>query len=141
MGAARQARNRHADEMVENEHWTWSERRTQGSPGSVDRELLFSVDQVAAARERVRRPGRPGRGDLFYARVAAAYDEWLDSGDRLGVLAERLHMSEPALRAVLGDARRKGMLTKAPPGRSGGRATDRAKRLLEEAGATPDEEI
>lgn len=55
-----------------------------------------------------KRPGRRGRGIEYYAELAVQYEEWQRSGDRLAILAKRMYMSESALRAALGTARRQG---------------------------------
>ena len=77
-----------------------------------------------------KRPGRRGHPREYYARLALEYEAWQQTGERFAVLAKRKHMSESALRAALGAARNKGLLTKAPPGRAGGNATEEAKTLL-----------
>ncbi len=79
------------------------------------------------------RPGRRGYPLRHYAELAVQYEEWRLSGDRLATLAKQKHMSESALRAALGAARRKGLLTPAPPGRAGGSATEKARAILRAA--------
>lgn len=83
-----------------------------------------------------RRPGRRGRDDRHYASVAALYletcreatkDEDRDVMTRLG---GKLHLSESTIRGQLGEARRRGLLTEAPAGRSGGELTNRARQIL-----------
>jgi hypothetical protein len=77
-----------------------------------------------------KRPGPRGYPLEYYAKLAVEYEAWLKTGERLSVLAKRKCMSESALRAALGTARRKGLLTPTPRGRAGGHATDHAKALL-----------
>lgn len=103
--------------------------RTPPRHGSAERD-----DQLMALRGRGKRPGRRGHPDSYHARLAVEYETWLDSGERLAVLAERVHLTESGLRAALNVARSKGLLTDAPRGRAGGEATERARRLLRDEG-------
>jgi hypothetical protein len=77
------------------------------------------------------RPGRVGRPDVFYASLAAQYVELLKaSATPTKALAELHSYSESSMRDYLHQARERGLLTKAPPGRSGGELTDKAKEIL-----------
>lgn len=89
------------------------------------------------------KPGRRGRGDLYYAEVAYRYVRALRSNPRAPiplVLAELEAQGEPTtadqLKARLRRARKRGLLTAAPPGRPGGELTDEALALLREVGLT-----
>src|SRR5262249_23452170 len=86
------------------------------------------------------RPGRAGRDDLFYARIAATYVEACIADRRRGLVelqrrlaAQRQHFSPAQLRSLVGEARRRGLLT-APPhkGVQGGELTSRAIEELNE---------
>lgn len=84
-----------------------------------------------------RRPGRAGRGDDYYLTWAAAYADLIASGNQRPVRALSLHppvpyreaprrVSEHTVRDVLREARRRELLTPAPPGKPGGRLTKKA---------------
>jgi hypothetical protein len=79
-----------------------------------------------------RRPGRRGRPDEDYAALAQLYVDKVDAGRTAPVkeLAEELGYSASQIRNRLYEARRRGLLTPAPPGREGGRLTQRAEQLL-----------
>jgi hypothetical protein len=80
----------------------------------------------------VRHPGRRGRDDSFYAQVAAWYVHLLTRADHApaAALAEQMKVSVSSIRGLLYEARRRGLLTNAPPGRAGGQLTDKARGLL-----------
>jgi hypothetical protein len=84
-----------------------------------------------------RRPGRQGRSDLDYARVAAHYVQNLSSATPLKDLAKQLNFSTSQVRNLLYEARRRGLLTAAPKGKSGGALTERARALI---GTLPEED-
>jgi hypothetical protein len=84
-------------------------------------------------------PGRPGRDDLFYAQWAHRYVEALEVEPTKPVKHLEVTSDDPGvtgdeIRARLRRARERGLLTAAPTGRPGGELTDKAKRLLREAG-------
>jgi hypothetical protein len=79
-----------------------------------------------------KRPGRRGHPDLVYARLAVAYQAWLATGQPITTLAEQQQLSVQGLRTRVAEARRRGFLTPAPPGRKGGLATDRARQIIKE---------
>jgi hypothetical protein len=80
------------------------------------------------------RPGRRGRPDVEYARLAALYVALHEEGNPAPVeaLAESLHLSPAQVRNLLYEARRRNLRTKSAPGRAGGTLTDPALRLLED---------
>jgi hypothetical protein len=80
----------------------------------------------------MKRPGRRGQKDLFYARWALRYvGELRNTPNPLPKLAsEPPFRTASAIRGFLHEARRRGLLTAAPPGRAGGDLTDKAKALL-----------
>lgn len=87
-----------------------------------------------------KRTGRAGTPDLHYARVAADYVAALDEAPRsptkamvAAAAARGEFVTEAQLRAQLGRARKRGLLTTAPAGRPGGRLTAKAERLLRQA--------
>lgn len=90
------------------------------------------AQQARDLRADTKRPGRPGHPLAWYARLAVAYEQWQESGERLQALAKRVHLTDSGLRAALHVARTKGLLDPAPKGRAGGMATDKARRLIEE---------
>ncbi|MGH2660719.1 MAG: hypothetical protein ACRDHS_13935 [Actinomycetota bacterium] len=89
-----------------------------------------------------KRTGRAGRSDGFYARWAAAYVERLQRGSRHPVsdLVNRPPVTiagfassrapQATVRAIIHEARRRKLLTGAPPGRAGGKLTEKGTRLL-----------
>jgi hypothetical protein len=96
------------------------------------------------------RPGRSGRSDTYYVRWAAAYVDRIRSGSRHPVkdIAETPPVwmgdfeqwsrakREAAVRMILYEARRRGLLSSAPVGKSGGELSRKALRLLKKLGAT-----
>jgi hypothetical protein len=105
------------------------------------------VDHLIARDERIgrlpaelaaglrKRPGRAGRTDLDYARVAAAYVAALDDPAPVQKVAAQLHLSPSSVRDLLHEARshRRGLLTKLKRGKAGGALTPKALQLLKEA--------
>lgn len=90
-----------------------------------------AVRRVAAEIQTTKRPGRRGRTDHDLAVVAARYLELLASGPGVPRLAGEMFLSEAHVRSLLTQARGRGLMTKAPPGRPGGALTEKAVRLLE----------
>jgi hypothetical protein len=76
------------------------------------------------------RPGRRGRHDLDYARVAARYTAHLDSATPVADLAAELDVKPSQVRNSLYEARRRDLLTAAPKGKPGGSLTMKARRVL-----------
>lgn len=103
------------------------------------REDCFSetIDRMARHINRsarsVRRPGRAGRPDEFFAIVAAIYSWYVDLGysDPVRKVEEVTGCSWRGVANWIRLARKKGMLAEANPGRPGGVLTDRAVRILE----------
>ncbi len=86
------------------------------------------------------RPGRHGREDVWFARLAAAYVRLIEKGSRAPVrdltawLRESTgeKLSEESVRQLIHEARKgRGMLTDAPSGRAGGALTPKAREQLE----------
>jgi hypothetical protein len=103
-------------------------RRDQEPPEN----LTAMVGSLRCAREQEPRPGRHGRPDRYYAELAVAYEQWVGTGEPLRVLADQLLITPlVTLRTALQTARNRGLLTDAPRGRKGGRATDKARQLLD----------
>lgn len=93
------------------------------------------VQELRFEREQAPRPGRRGRSDrYYYADLAVRYEQWIETGRPLRVLADDVYLSEPGLRTALRTARDRGMLTEAARGRAGGQATEKARKLLEQEG-------
>jgi hypothetical protein len=80
----------------------------------------------------VPRPGRAGRSDRDYAELAARYVATIDDKSPAPVadLAREMSLDEMTVRHLLTAARKRGLLTPAPPGRAGGELTDKAIQLL-----------
>jgi transposase-like protein len=78
------------------------------------------------------RPGRRGRPDTFYAEVAHAYLELVETGTGAPVqeLAASWGYSGSQVNNWLHEARRRELLTAAPRGRAGGSLTPAAVELL-----------
>ena len=78
------------------------------------------------------RVGRSGRPDSFYAQYAAAYVDAIANGSKSPVkdVAVQLNEQPEYVRDVLHNARRRGLLTRPPKGRSGGQLTDKARAVL-----------
>lgn len=76
------------------------------------------------------RPGRRGRDDLAYASLAAEYVKRLRSDRAVADLAEAEGYSVSRVRNMLHEARRRGLLTRPPAGKSGGQLTPKASALL-----------
>ncbi len=81
-----------------------------------------------------KRPGRRGRTDLDYAKLAQRYVALLDHHAPIRVLAQEEHLAESSVRVLIYNARQRGLLTSAEAGQAGGRLTDKAIRLLQAAG-------
>ena len=93
----------------------------------------LSIDLDVDVKEfaRNRRPGRSGRPDVFYARLAADYIELLStSSTPTKDLAKRHNYSATSMRDYLNQARLRGLLTRSQPGHAGGELTEKAIRLL-----------
>ncbi len=88
------------------------------------------------------RPGRLGRPDIEYAQHAELYVRVLRSGvpKPTAQLAEQLHLSPVQVRNIIGQARKRGLLTSAPKGRAGGELTELAIEILKEHAASLKEE-
>jgi hypothetical protein len=85
----------------------------------------------------IRRPGRRGRPDLEYAEIARDYISVLHEAKPMKVLSDKLHLSASQVRNLLYEARRRGLLTKAPRGSAGGALTEKALALLKDSSPTP----
>jgi hypothetical protein len=93
----------------------------------------LDVDLTEFARNR--RPGRRGRPDVFYARLAAEYVDLLSaSSTPTKDLAERHNYSATSVRDFLNQARTRGLLTRSQQGRAGGELTEAALKLLSKHG-------
>lgn len=105
-------------------------------PVSWEQAMLRSLSLVSVPMGH-KRPGRRGHPDQYYAQLAVEYEAWLQTDTPLATWAAQKSLSESALRAAVGTARRKALLTKAPPGRKGGTATEKAKVILRAAAQRP----
>lgn len=92
---------------------------------------MMDLDRDKAGR--IRRPGRVGRSNQFYAERARVYVEETARGPKpIPRLASDWNLNEASVRSLLHEARRRGLLTAAPRGRAGGQLTAKAKRILVE---------
>jgi hypothetical protein len=102
--------------------------------------LSETIDKMAryitGAARSVRRPGRAGRPDEFFALVAAIYSWYVDLGysDPVRKVEEATGCNWRVVANWVRLARKKGMLADANPGRPGGMLTDRAVWILEARG-------
>jgi len=102
----------------------------------LTRHMGFKEEATKAPRH----PGRRGRPDIFYAKLAQDYVTLLAQGERhpVRVLAQDLRSgkkgnewwTDETLRQLLVEARRRGLLSPAPSGRAGGHLTAKSKRML-----------
>ena len=80
--------------------------------------------------------GRRGRSDYYYAVWALAYTYSQEGPDGPVPAAETLaranNLSVSRVRSILGEARKRGLLSQAPVGRQGGEMTEKASRILDE---------
>ncbi len=98
---------------------------------SISRQLEIPLDIDLQEFARNPRPGRRGRPDAFYARLAAQYVELLKtSSTPTKDLAALRDYSASSTRDFLNQARKRGLLTRASEGRAGGELTDKARGLL-----------
>jgi len=95
--------------------------------------LLVPVHARAILGDR-KRPGRRGRPDLYYAEFAAAYVNALSSPAPIVTLAKQQNLSVSTVRNTIHEARRRGLLTRPPPGRPGGELTEKAQNLIKSSG-------
>lgn len=77
------------------------------------------------------RPGRRGRPDEEYARLAAAYVRLLGESKPVEALAEQEHLSQSQVRNLLSEAKRRKIITRPGQGRAGGQLTKYGRSLLE----------
>jgi hypothetical protein len=99
-------------------------------------EPLEAFDEAAP-----RRPGRAGRPDLFYARIAESYVRFVRAGSRSPVkdLAKALRSygdwySDGTVSQLVFTARDRDLLSPSPVGRAGGDLTPKARGLLSKEG-------
>jgi len=113
-----------------------------GESSSVEdfnRELVRALgfqapdDRGRGTTPRRRGPGRPGRPDTFYARIAERYVKELEEGNPhpTAAVASDSHYSQANVRDMVHEARARGLLSPAPrKGLPGGWLTVRARELL-----------
>lgn len=84
--------------------------------------------------QKQKHPGRPGRTDLDYARLALKYAQLADGPTPVKVLSEQEHLASATVRSLINEARNRGLLTRSEPGRAGGKLTNKAMWILAAAG-------
>jgi hypothetical protein len=113
--------------------------------GAEMTERIFRRHGLRSAEPVGRRPGRAGRPDAFYARWAEAYVDRLAKGSRSpikdlaadppfqmeGFASSTDQQARATIRAILQEARRRGLLTRPPRGRAGGRLTPKGIEVLD----------
>jgi hypothetical protein len=109
--------------------------RGAGLAGGTYDDLGYQPEAVSEPR----RPGRRGRDDFYYAEFAELYVDALASGSSRPVadVADKLSRNGQTytaayVRDVIHQARRRELLTTAPPGRPGGHLTEKARGVLQE---------
>jgi hypothetical protein len=81
---------------------------------------------------RVRRPGRRGRDDGFYAAWADRYvSKCMTTRRPLPELAQEWHYKESTIRDFVEQARKRGLLVGGSPGRAGGVLSEKAEEILQ----------
>jgi hypothetical protein len=116
--------------VVRNVLLTDLHRQARDAIGS-GQQIGIGIEVDASAFRRNRRPGRVGRPDIFYARLANRYLQLVETtSSPTKSLAAEIHESQPTTRDLIHEARRRRLLTKTERGRAGGRLTEKAKRLL-----------
>jgi hypothetical protein len=90
---------------------------------------------VRVPAEGKRRPGRPGLDPRYFASLAVAYERRVRAGSRTPVadIARERRVASRTITNHANRARALGLLTKGLPGRAGGTATQKARRILAEA--------
>ncbi len=91
--------------------------------------LVIEADEAEFLQNR--RPGKTGRPDAFYARIALRYLELVRVGSSpTKALAEERHISQSSARDLVHEARSRGLLTSTGRGQAGGQLTKKARDLL-----------
>jgi hypothetical protein len=123
-------------------HLHWRQERFEEFAGMVSevgrRQTAGELREIAEQQTR-RRPPRD-KGDRWYAELAVAYEDWLETNQPLKALAKQRGVSNVhTLRSQLQEARARGLLEHAPRSgggwAAGGWATDKAKRVLKDDSA------
>lgn len=124
-------------------------RRSAGREGA-DR-ILAPFGLRPTGRLERHRPGRAGRPDEFYLIWAVAYVQRISEGSRQPVkdlaqdppesmarfTSNRKRPSVETVRGFINEARDRGLLTRPPPGKPGGRLTAKAWKMLQAVGLDP----
>ena len=101
----------------------------------ISQSIGFNFDIDLGEFARNPRPGRRGRPDVFYARLASEYVELLrTSSTPTKDLSEMHNYSATSMRDFLNQARAHGLLTRPQRGQAGGQLTEDALKLLAEHG-------
>lgn len=89
-----------------------------------------------------RRTGPKGRPDRYYAEYALAYLQLIARGSSKPVadLAHERYFSTATVSDILNGARNRGLLTRPPPGRYGGKLTAKGRKVLGLEPEEPEEE-
>lgn len=95
-------------------------------PDAARAVLDANADRYAEMSEESTR----GRGDIFYARLAADYVDLLPDKRVNTILAERRFVAVSTITSQVSEARRRDLLTRVSRGRPGGALTPKAYQLL-----------
>ncbi|SRR6266571_1061956 len=140
----RRLRLRDAIELFPQFVANWQRRHGKGPAKAVLGRVRLSTSKAVA-----RRPvGRAGHPDEFYVRWAQAYLDRISAGSPHpvrdlsedpptpieGFVSRGDYVDPETVRAILNRARRRKLLTEAPPGRPGGELTPRALAVLRRQG-------
>ena len=112
--------------------------RIRQGPEYLDRDI---AEGLGLTESRVKRPGRRGRPDRFYAELAREYVELLNGGSQrpTAKLAAARNYSAAHVRDAVHEARERGLLTRpATRGRAGGDLTAKAKAMLDDSPLSQD---
>lgn len=113
----------------------YEELRFEFQTGTKPRSIFSPHRFSAEAVKEPRRPGRRGREDSFYAKLAANYVATYKRGSKTPVkdLAEALGETykDTYVRDLLSEARRRELLTRPRKGFAGGDLTEKGRKALE----------
>ncbi|MGD0313173.1 MAG: hypothetical protein ABSC90_12005 [Acidimicrobiales bacterium] len=100
---------------------------------AIRREVGLAIETDESEFLQNRRPGKVGRSDAFYARIAYRYLELVRAGSSpTKALAAERHISQSSARDLVHEARVRGLMTSMGRGQAGGQLTAKARKLLEE---------
>ena len=107
-------------------------RERLGDTGFLPEHLLGRQGLAPPEKTTIRRRGRKGMPDLFYARIARDYAKAINRGGRQPItdVAEAKRLPRNKVRDMVHQARERGLLTDGIPGRPIGQLTQKGMMLL-----------